>query len=131
MSALDAYLDRLGIDDRPPPSIESLREVHRRHVSTVPYENLAIMLGRPPSVDPPESFVRVDETGRSDNPDGRWWVAVGIGDALLAPLPLVEGEHEEAGFRFRIQVQKSEEVHLPGLYDRLWSAHLEREAERS
>lgn len=284
MSALDAYLARLGIEDRPPPSIETLREVHRRHVTTVPYENLGIILGRPPSVDPRASLTRVGESGRAgycfhhngaieaalqdlgfsverrhghvwfldenrydeelthlalvvtglptpDNPDGRWWVDVGLGDAFLEPLPLVEGEHEEAGFRFRmegltpaswsffhdpgarsftgieltsrtvdtaavdtahtrlstppdgmftggfiaqlrdqqgtaslrgcrllrtepgrreeivlasydewrsaladvvrVRVQASEEVQLPGLYDRLWSAHLEREAERA
>lgn len=156
MSALDAYLSRLGIADLPPPTIETLRQVHRRHVSTVPYENLGILLGRPPSVDPGESLTRVGESGRagycfhhngaievalhglgysverrhghvwfleenrygaelthlalvvtglptSDNPDGRWWVDVGLGDAFLEPLPLVSGEHEEAGFHFRVE----------------------------
>ncbi len=156
MSALDAYLGRLGIDDRPPPTIEMLREVHRRHVSTVPYENLGIILGRPPSVDPRASLARVGESGRAGycfhhngaleaaleelgftverrhghvwfheenrydeelthlalvvtglpvagNPDGLWWVDVGLGDAFLEPMPLVEGRHEEAGFRFLME----------------------------
>lgn len=154
--SLDAYLERLGFGARPRPSIETLRELHRRHVSTVPYENLAIMLGRPPSVDPRRSQDRVAATGRAgycfhhngafeaalvdlgfaverrhghvwfnddareeadlnhlalvvtglpsaDCADGRWWVDVGLGDALIEPLPLVEGRHEQSGFRYRLE----------------------------
>lgn len=65
MSTLRAYLDRLGIDGTPPPTLATLREVHRRHVGRVPYENLGIMLGRPPSVQPDECLARVGDVGRA------------------------------------------------------------------
>ena len=51
MSPTAAYLSRLGIDVPPPPTLDSLFLLHQRHLERVPYENLAIMLGRPPSVD--------------------------------------------------------------------------------
>lgn len=36
-------------------------------------------------------------------PDGReWLVDVGLGDGPTAPLPLVAGEHEQLGFRYRL-----------------------------
>jgi N-hydroxyarylamine O-acetyltransferase len=64
-SALGAYLDRLGVDERPPATLETLVDLHRRHLATVPYENLGIMLGRPPAVDPVASLARVADTGRA------------------------------------------------------------------
>jgi N-hydroxyarylamine O-acetyltransferase len=59
------YLSFLGYDDRPPPTLESLAELHRRHLARVPYENLAIMLGRPPSVQPLDSLERIATLGRA------------------------------------------------------------------
>jgi hypothetical protein len=47
---VDHYLARLGIDDRPPPTLDGLRQVHRAHVGRIPYDNLSIMLGRPDPV---------------------------------------------------------------------------------
>lgn len=35
---------------------------------------------------------------RSDNPDGTWYVDVGMGDALHEPLPLVAGEYRQGPF---------------------------------
>ena len=155
-AVLGAYLARLGIDERPPATLDTLHDLHRRHVGRIPYENLAIMLGAPPSVTPRDSFARVGDSGRAgycfhhngafetaltelgfaverrhghvwfhdehrydeelthlalvvtdlpttDNPDGRWWVDAGLGDAFFEPLPLVEGEHEQGGFRYRIE----------------------------
>lgn len=61
----DAYLRRLGIDVPPPPTLDSLFLIHQRHLERVPYENLAIMLGRPPSVDPEASLLRIEEVGRA------------------------------------------------------------------
>ena len=60
-----AYLSLLGYDDRPPPTLETLADVHRRHLTSLPYENLQIMLGRPPSVDPLDSTARVGRLGRA------------------------------------------------------------------
>ena len=62
-----AYLERLGLGtDRPlDPSLETLVAVHRAHVQQVPYTNLDIMLGRPPSVAPRDSLERVVRLGRA------------------------------------------------------------------
>ena len=63
--AVGAYLAYLGYDERPPPTLESLVELHRRHLARIPYENLGIMLGRPPSVEPLDSLERVARVGRA------------------------------------------------------------------
>ncbi len=60
-----SYLSRLGYDDRPPPTLGSLAELHRRHLAHIPYENLGIMLGRPPSIDPRDSVERIARVGRA------------------------------------------------------------------
>jgi N-hydroxyarylamine O-acetyltransferase len=64
-SELGAYLSRLDVAERPPATLETLVYLHRRHLATVPYENLGIMLGRPPAVDPAASLARVADTGRA------------------------------------------------------------------
>ncbi len=60
-----AYLERLGLGAGLPPTLETLVAVHRAHVRQVPYDNLEIMLGRPPSVSPSDSLARVAATGRA------------------------------------------------------------------
>jgi N-hydroxyarylamine O-acetyltransferase len=153
--AVAAYLGFLAYEDRPAPTLESLTELHRRHLAEIPYENLGIMLGRPPAVDPLESLERVASTGRAGycfhqngalevvltdlgytvsrrsgavwgseeerraaalnhlvlvvsglpteaNPGGDWWPDVGLGDAIVDPLPLVVGDYEQGGFRYAI-----------------------------
>jgi len=42
-----AYLDRIGHQGPSPPSLDTLRALHRAHMMTVPFENLDIALGRP------------------------------------------------------------------------------------
>ncbi len=42
-----AYLDRIGYHGPVQPSSEVLRKLHRRHLLSVPFENLDIHLGRP------------------------------------------------------------------------------------
>lgn len=59
------YLRRLGIDEPLPPTLDSLRLIHERHLAHVPYENLQIMLGQPPSVDPDSCLDRVGRVGRA------------------------------------------------------------------
>ena len=153
--ATEAYLHRLGVDSDLPPTYDTLVTLHRAHLDTVPYENLGIMLGRPPSADPTESLARVGDVGRAgycfhqngalgtalrelgfelsrrhghvwtaeddrgnselnhlvlvadglptdDNPGGRWWVDVGLGDAFRDPLPVVVGHYDQAGFDYEI-----------------------------
>jgi N-hydroxyarylamine O-acetyltransferase len=65
MSATGAYLRRLGFDIPPPPTLDVLFDLHRRHLEQVPYENLGIMLGQPPSVDAVASLERVGDVGRA------------------------------------------------------------------
>jgi N-hydroxyarylamine O-acetyltransferase len=62
---VDGYLRFLGYADRPAPTVASLVELHQRHLARVPYENLEIMLGRPPSVAPLDSLARVGRVGRA------------------------------------------------------------------
>lgn len=59
------YLARLGIDAPLPPTLDTLFLLHERHQERVPYENLGIMLGRPPSVDADSCLDRVGRVGRA------------------------------------------------------------------
>jgi arylamine N-acetyltransferase len=65
VSATWAYLRRLGIEGTPAPTLDTLLLLHRRHLERVPYENLATMLGRPPSVEPRASLERIGGLGRA------------------------------------------------------------------
>ncbi|MFJ4556220.1 arylamine N-acetyltransferase [Streptomyces massasporeus] len=42
---VDAYLRRLGAEHSAWPTVDALRELHLRHLRTVPFENLSIHLG--------------------------------------------------------------------------------------
>ena len=42
---VDAYLRRLGVEQPAWPTVDALRELHLRHLETVPFENLSIHLG--------------------------------------------------------------------------------------
>jgi N-hydroxyarylamine O-acetyltransferase len=53
---VDRYLDRIGYDGPREPRADVLRELHRRHLFSVPFENLDIGLGRPIALDE-EAFV--------------------------------------------------------------------------
>jgi N-hydroxyarylamine O-acetyltransferase len=46
-----AYLDRLGVDEVPAPTVDALRELHARHLERIPFENLSIHLGEEISLD--------------------------------------------------------------------------------
>ncbi len=59
------YLRRLEIDAGAPPTLDTLFLVHDRHLTRVPYENLGIMLGLPPSVDPETYLDRIGRVGRA------------------------------------------------------------------
>lgn len=50
---LDAYLNRIGWDGDRAPTVRTLRGLQRAHVTTIPFENLEIMLGRPVPLDLP------------------------------------------------------------------------------
>jgi N-hydroxyarylamine O-acetyltransferase len=48
---LDAYLARIGHDGPVEPTVACLRALHLAHVSSIPFENLDILLGRPIRLD--------------------------------------------------------------------------------
>lgn len=50
---LDAYLARVGLSGDLPPTLDTLRAVHRAHLAAIPFENLQIVLGRPVLLDVP------------------------------------------------------------------------------
>jgi arylamine N-acetyltransferase len=54
----NAYLDRLGLEAEP-PSVEGLRQLHRRQVERVPYETMWIHAGEGWGIDPTDSMTRV------------------------------------------------------------------------
>ncbi|WP_019202811.1 arylamine N-acetyltransferase [Tsukamurella sp. 1534] len=49
---IDAYLHRLGLAHRPPPTLETLRDLQLRHVATFPFETLATAVGAPVDLSP-------------------------------------------------------------------------------
>jgi len=52
-----AYLKRIGYPASPTPSVQTLRELHRAHLFSVPFENLDIVWGKRIEIDR-EAFVR-------------------------------------------------------------------------
>ena len=64
-AAVDGYLKRLGLSAELAPTVETLVELHRRHLDAVPYENLAIMLGRPDATDPAQALARIAAGGNA------------------------------------------------------------------
>jgi N-hydroxyarylamine O-acetyltransferase len=49
--ALDPYMDRIGLSGLAAPSLETLRTVIGAHAATIPYENIDVLLGKPPKLD--------------------------------------------------------------------------------
>lgn len=56
---IDAYLARLRVDRPVRPDLPNLFALHRAQVETVSYENVDIYLGKPPGIDPAETFERI------------------------------------------------------------------------
>ncbi|MEJ0025635.1 MAG: arylamine N-acetyltransferase [Rhizomicrobium sp.] len=56
---IDAYLARIGLDHRPPPTLKGLTEVHRAHMLAIPYENLDVQLGRPVTIARPAIYEKI------------------------------------------------------------------------
>jgi len=48
---LDAYLKRIGFEGERAPTVATLRALHRAHTTSIPFENLEIILGRPITLD--------------------------------------------------------------------------------
>jgi len=58
-SRLTEYLERIGFRGVPRPDLETLNELQRTHVRTVPFENLDVQLGRPVVMDPYACYDKV------------------------------------------------------------------------
>jgi N-hydroxyarylamine O-acetyltransferase len=56
---IEAYLRRIGYDGPREPSTETLRSLHRRHLYTVPFENLDIALGVPIVLEPARLYDKI------------------------------------------------------------------------
>ena len=56
---VEAYLRRIGYDGPRNPSAAALRELHRQHLFTVPFENLDIALGDAIQLEPEALFNKV------------------------------------------------------------------------
>ncbi|GAB3494968.1 arylamine N-acetyltransferase [Amycolatopsis cihanbeyliensis] len=63
---LEAYLRRIGLERELPAERATLRVVHRAHVTSIPFENLDILLGAVPALDigsVRDKLVRTDRGG--------------------------------------------------------------------
>jgi len=61
---LDRYLRRIGLDRRPPATLEGLKTVHRAHLLAIPYENIDVQLGRPVTTEIGPIYEKIVERGR-------------------------------------------------------------------
>ncbi|MBS0296107.1 MAG: arylamine N-acetyltransferase [Proteobacteria bacterium] len=61
---LDAYFARIGYEGDATPTLETLQGLHRAHPQAIPFENLDILLGRPPALDPASLERKLVSEGR-------------------------------------------------------------------
>lgn len=56
---VQAYLERIGFKGTPKVDVDTLYELQRRHVQSVPYENIDIMAGKELTLDIPSTFDKI------------------------------------------------------------------------
>lgn len=61
---LNLYLQRLGFDSPPPPTLDTLHQLQLRHTGVFPFENLATITGAPVLIDLPSIEEKVLLGGR-------------------------------------------------------------------
>ena len=64
LTNLALYLQRLGFDAPPAPTLETLRQLQLRHTGTFPFENLSTLSGQPVLIDLPSIEQKVLHDGR-------------------------------------------------------------------
>ncbi|MHC8354794.1 arylamine N-acetyltransferase family protein [Pseudomonas sp. LB3P81] len=64
LSNLALYLQRLGFDAAPAPTLETLRQLQFRHTGAFPFENLTTLSGEPVLIDLPSIEQKVLHDGR-------------------------------------------------------------------
>jgi N-hydroxyarylamine O-acetyltransferase len=61
---LRAYLDRVGFEGEPRPDLATLSALSKRHLLSIPYENIDVQLGRRLTTDPAAAYARIVGQGR-------------------------------------------------------------------
>ena len=61
---LETYLRRIGFEGTPRPDLDTLITLHRRHLLSIPYENIDVQLGRRCNLDVARSYRKLVEQGR-------------------------------------------------------------------
>ena len=61
---VDAYLRRIGLNERPPATLAGLTAVHRAHLVSIPYENLDVQLRRTVTIERPAIFEKIVDRKR-------------------------------------------------------------------
>ena len=56
---IQAYLSRIGLTNKPRPTLDGLRLLQDAHMRHVPFENLDILLGRPLNVSEGALFEKI------------------------------------------------------------------------
>jgi len=107
---LHAYLERIGYDGPVEPTLEVLDALHLAHATTIPFENIDILLGRPIRLDLPslqDKLVRDRRGGYCFEHNTLFAAAleaVGFGGgSILRSLPMGPGPVvDQFGWRFRL-----------------------------
>jgi N-hydroxyarylamine O-acetyltransferase len=61
---LAAYLDRINYRGPRRTDLQTLKALHRAHLTAIPYENIDVQLGRPLVTDPAAAYARIVGQGR-------------------------------------------------------------------
>ena len=61
---LDAYLERIGYAGPRAPTLETLRAITRLHATTIPFENLSVLIEGPPDLELPALEAKLVDAGR-------------------------------------------------------------------
>lgn len=79
---LDAYLDRIGYAGPRTPTLATLRAITRLHATTIPFENLSVLVDGPPDLELPALEAKLVDAGRG----GYCYEQNGLLAAALAAL---------------------------------------------
>lgn len=61
---IDAYLQRIGLRERPAATLAGLKKVHQAHLLAIPYENIDVQLRRPVTIERPAIYEKIVARGR-------------------------------------------------------------------
>jgi N-hydroxyarylamine O-acetyltransferase len=61
---IERYLERIGLDRQPQPTLAGLTALHAAHLLAIPYENIDVQLGRPVTIERPAIYDKIVERRR-------------------------------------------------------------------